>query len=101
MDIFALVARKKTAIAMRETLKETNRLKRNCSANSSIYALLMGLCLLLLLRKGHVAFAPNPCIESMPETTETSNANMRYPKSLIPSPTVARNRMGKKLSFSS
>ena len=40
-------------------------------------------------RHGHVR-APNPCTESMPETTEKSNANMRYPKSLTPSPTVAR-----------
>ena len=38
-----------TAIVMKETLKETNRLKSNCSANSSIYALLMRPCLLLLL----------------------------------------------------
>ena len=36
--------------------------------------------------------APNPCFESMHETTETSNANMRYPKSLNPSPTVVRSR---------
>ena len=33
---------------MKETLKETNRLKSNCSANSSIYALLIVHCLLLL-----------------------------------------------------
>ena len=29
------------------------------------------------------------CTESMPETTETNNAMMRYTKSLTPSPTVA------------
>ncbi len=48
----------------------------------------MGDCLLLPLRYGH-ACAPNPCTESMPETTETSNAMMRYSKSLTPSPPVA------------
>ena len=30
----------------------------------------------------------------MHETTETSNANMRYPKSLIPSRTVAKGGIG-------
>ena len=59
--------RKKTANAMKETLKETNRLKSNCSANSSIYALLMRPCLLLLFRNGHVAIAPNPCTETTPK----------------------------------
>ena len=37
---------KKTANAMKETLKETNRLKSNCSANSHIYTLFIGHCLL-------------------------------------------------------
>ena len=46
---------------LKETLKEMNRLKSNCSANSSIYALLKGHRLLLLIRNGHVAIAPNPC----------------------------------------
>ena len=65
-----LVARKKTAmtaIVMKETLKVTNRLESNCSANSSIYALLMRPCLLLLFRNGHVAIAPNPCTETIPK----------------------------------
>ena len=47
MDI-RLVAQKKNAMILKETLKEMDRLKSNCSANSSIYALLMVHCLLLL-----------------------------------------------------
>ena len=50
---------------LEETLREMNRLKSNCSAKRSIYALLMVHCLLLLFRYGH-ACAPNPCTESMP-----------------------------------
>ena len=76
---------------LKETLKEMNRLKSNCSANRSIYALLMVHCLLLLLCYGH-ACAPNPCSKSRHATTEMSVANMRYPRSLTPSPTVARRR---------
>ena len=53
--------------AMKETLKETNRLKSNRSANSSIYALLKGHSLLLLVRNGYVAIAPNPCTETTPK----------------------------------
>ena len=83
------------AMLLKETLKEMNRLKSNCSANSSIYALLMVHCLLLLHCYGH-ACAPNPCSKSMHETTETNNANMRYPKSLTPSPTVARSARGER-----
>ena len=45
---------------LKETLKETNRLKSNCTANSSIYALLMRLRLLLLFRNGLMAIALNP-----------------------------------------
>ena len=84
-----------TAIAMKETLKETNRLKSNCSANSSIYALLMVPCLLLLSQWpcGH-------CTESMHRNnTETSHANMRYAKSLTPSPTVAKIKIIRGLGF--
>ena len=51
----------KNAMLLKETLKEMNRLKSNCSVNSSIYALLKGHRLLLLVRNGHVAIAPNPC----------------------------------------
>ena len=39
----------------------------------------------------HRIYVPNPCSESMHKTTETSNANIRYPKSLNPRPTVANN----------
>ena len=52
---------------LKETLKETNRLKSHCSANSSSYALLMRPRLLLLLRNGPVAIAPNPCTETTPK----------------------------------
>ena len=68
----------KNTILLKETLKEINRLKGNCSANSSIYTLLVVRFLLLLF-----------CFQSMHETTEMSNAIMRSPKSLAPSPTVA------------
>ena len=64
---------------LKATLKEMSRLKSNCSVTSSIYALLMVHCLSLFFRHGY-ACAPNP---------ETSNANMRYPKPLTPSPNVA------------
>ena len=79
--------RNKNAMLLKEALDETNRLKSNCSAKRSMYAFLMVHCLLLLSRYGYVR-APNPCFKSMHETTEKSNANMRYPKSLTPSPTV-------------
>ena len=48
-----------------------NRLKSNCSANSSVNTLLVVHCLSLLFRNGH-ARAPNPCSQSMHETTESS-----------------------------
>ena len=76
---------------LKETLKEMNRLKSNCSVNSSIYALLKGHRLLLLIRNGHVAIAPNPCTKQHRNNTETSHANMRYANSLTPSPTVANH----------
>ena len=72
---------------LKETLKGIFLLKSNYRANSSIYVLLVIHFLLLLFRCGH-AYTSNPCSESMHETTETSNANMRYPKSLTLSPTV-------------
>ena len=78
-------------MTLKETLKEMNRLTSDCSARNSIYTLFMVHCLSLVFRYGYT-YAPNPCFESMhetTETTETSNANMRYPKSLTPSPTVA------------
>ena len=80
----------KLQLSLKETLKETNRLKSNYSVKKSIYALLIVPCLLLLFRYGHVR-APNPCFGSMHETTET---NMRYPKPLTPSPTVASKGVG-------
>ena len=92
MDKWYIVARKKiviTVIVMKETLKETNRLKSKCSVNSSIYALLKGHGLLLLIRKGYMAITPNSCTKQHRNNTETSHANMRYAKSLTPSPTVA------------
>ena len=78
-----------TVIVMKETLKETNRLKSKCSVNSSIYTLLKGHGLLLLIRKGHITITPNPYTKQHRNNTETSYANMRYAKSLTPSPTVA------------
>ena len=91
--------RKKNAMLLKETLKEMNRLKSNCSARRSIYALLMTLLLLFLFAMAmfvHRIHAPNPCSQSMHETTETTETNMRYPKSLTPSPTVARRCWKKK-----
>ncbi|KAM0803629.1 hypothetical protein BDR22DRAFT_42174 [Usnea florida] len=79
-------------------LKEMNRLKSNRSANSSVYALLMVHCLLLLLYQEY-AYAPNPCTESIHGTTETSNANMRYPRSPTPSPAVAKNFIQNKMTL--
>ena len=73
---------------MKETPKEMNLLNSNCSAKSSIYAVLVVDCLLLLFCHGH-ACAPIPCSKSMRGTTETSSANMRYSKSPTLSPTVA------------
>ena len=58
---------KKTANTIKETLKETNRLKSNCSANNSIYTLLMRLYLLLLLRNGYIAIALNLYPETTPK----------------------------------
>lgn len=51
----------KDAMTLKETLKEMDRLKSNCSANSYIYALLIVRCLSLLFRYSH-ACAPNPCL---------------------------------------
>ena len=65
-----------------------NRLKSNCSAKSSTYTLFVVRCLSLLFRNGH-ACTPNPCTKFIHEATKTSNANMRYPKSLTPRRTVA------------
>ena len=78
-----------TVIIMKETLKETNRLKSKCSINSSIYALLKGYGLLLLIRKRYMTITPNLCTKQHRNNTETRYANMRYAKSLTPSPTVA------------
>ena len=78
-----------TAIVIKETLKETNRLKSKCSVNSSIYILLKGHGLLLLIRKGHMTIASNLYTKQHRNNTETSHANMRYAKSLTLSPTVA------------
>ena len=41
--------REKNAVLLKEILKEINRLKSNCSVNSSIYILFLVHCLLLLL----------------------------------------------------
>ena len=60
----------------------------NCSAKSNIHALIMVHCLTLLTPHDY-ACASNPRSESLHGTTETSNADMRCPKSLTPSPTVA------------
>ena len=76
--------RKKDAM----NLKEKNRLKNSCCANSSIYALFMVHC--LPLRPWAMAMSVHQ-IHAMPrttETTETNNAIMRYMKSLTPSPLV-------------
>ena len=76
-----LVARKKTAIAMKETLKETNRLKSNCSATSSINTLFLGHC---FLPCGHVASWP---LCDMRNETEYAICEITNP-----SPTVANMR---------
>ena len=89
----SLVVRKNNAMLLKETPKEMNRLKSNYSARRSIYALLMTLLLLFLFAMAmfvHRIHALNPCSQSMHETTETTETNMRYPKSLTPSPTVAK-----------
>ena len=44
---------------LKETLKEINRLKSNCSVNSSIYILLKGYRLLLLIYNGYIAIILN------------------------------------------
>ena len=73
-----------------------NRIKNTCSANSSIYILFLGHCFLLWLW-GYVAiFDYAKWVNRMRYTkwanlTETSHANMRYTKSLTPSPTVANS----------
>ena len=93
MYIQAGVGGRKNVMLLKETLKEMNRLKSNCSARRSINALILVYCLLLLFAMAmpvHRIHAPNPCSQSMPETTETNNAIMRYTNSLTPSPTVAR-----------
>lgn len=72
--------KKCNAILLKETLKETNRLKSNFSAKSSIYALLMVHCPFLLSL--WLCCAPNSCAESIPETTETNNAIMLHTESL-------------------
>ena len=75
----------------KETLKEMNRLKNNCSANSSImpsswyvdscfsFAIAMAMHI-------HWIHAPNPSVH---ETTEMGNTKIRYSKSLTPTSTVA------------
>ena len=83
---------------LKETLKEMNPLKSNCNANSSVYALLMVHCLLLLSCHEH-ACESNPCTESIHRSTETSNANMRYPRSPTPSPAVAKNFVQNKMTL--
>ena len=86
------------------TLKEMNRLKSNCSATSSINALLIVHCLPLSFAMAmcHVPWPcamampehPYPCMkplkhESMPETS----CDMRYTNSLTPSPTAAKREI--------
>ena len=74
---------------LKETLEEMSRLKSHCSANSILYILFLGHCFWPLFATAilvHWIHAPNPCSQSLHETTET---NMRYPKSLTLNPTVA------------
>ena len=68
---------------LKETLKEINRLKSNCSTNSSIYTLLKGHRLLLLIRNGHMAITLNPytkhvAITPNPCTKQHRNESCEY-----------------------
>ena len=65
------------------TLEEMKRMKSNCCAKGD------SLWYTTVSRHGY-ACALNLCFESMPETTETRNAIMRYMKLLTFSSTVAR-----------
>ena len=82
--------RKKTAMTAMP-LKETNQLKSNCSARKQYSYTLHG-----TLSPPSLTMAMCLCTESMHKTTETTDANMRYPKSLNPSPTVASTSAAKR-----
>ena len=81
MAVYLVV--RKNIMLLKETLKEINRLKSNYSVNSSIYTLLKGHRLLLLIRNGHVAIALNPCTKHVaiapnPCTKQHRNESCEY-----------------------
>ena len=71
--------------------KPYERWEGNCSVKRSIYTpfIVHYLLLLAMVIFVHQIYAPNLCFKSIYKTTETSNTNMRYLKSLTPSPIVA------------